>query len=74
MNNVDTTQEQTFGFHIPTHVSDIPQSVLHPEQSWPNKADYEKKSKELAVSFHNQMQKFGDFYQTNINGAPLFKA
>lgn len=74
LNKVDTTREAIFGFNIPTQVGDIAQSVLHPEQSWPDKSDYEKKSKELAASFHKQMQKFGDFYNTNIEGAPLHKA
>ncbi len=74
MNNIDTTQEQIFGFNIPTQVQDIAQSVLHPEQSWQDKGEYEKKAKELAASFHKQMQKFGDFYNTNIQGAPLYKA
>lgn len=73
LNQAPTEIDPIFGFHIPTAVADISTSVLRPERSWPDKGDYQKKANELALSFHQQMKKFGSFYEKNISGAPLYQ-
>ncbi len=74
LNNVPTTTDEIFGFEVPQAVKSVPTSFLNPRETWSNPEAYDAKAKELAASFHKQMEKFGDFYQTNINGAPTYKA
>ncbi len=74
LNMVPIDIDPIFGFEVPHAVRNVPTTLLHPQENWPNPEDYQKKAKELAASFHQQMEKFGDFYQTNIKGAPLYQS
>ena len=64
--------DQTFGLAIPQEIGTVSQTLLNPQKSWDKEEDYHTKAKELAASFHNQMKKFGDFYNENIGGAPTY--
>lgn len=72
VNNTPMTKDSIFGLEIPDAVKDVPKSMLSPEQAWENKEAYLKDAKNLASSFHKQMKKFGDFYNSNIKGAPIY--
>ena len=72
LNMVATDKDPIFGFDVPHAVRNVPTSFLHPKDSWPDQNAYDDKAKELAASFHEQMKKFGDFYDKNIEGAPIF--
>lgn len=74
LNLVPTDEDPIFGFHVPQAVRNVPTSFLNPRESWDNQEEYDVKAKELASSFHKQMQKFGDFYDKNISGAPIYKS
>ncbi|MDD0854163.1 phosphoenolpyruvate carboxykinase (ATP) [Halobacteriovorax sp. GB3] len=71
LNDTPVEQDPIFGLNIPAEVKDVPQTLLAPQKTWPNTNDYTAKAEELALSFHEQMKKFGDFYDVNIEGAPL---
>ncbi len=73
LNMVPTQKDPIFGFEVPHAVRNVPTSFLNPKETWPDEKGYEDKAKELAISFHKQMEKFGDFYQKNIEGAPTFR-
>ncbi len=74
LNSVPTVKDEYFGFEVPEAVKNVPTSFLHPRQTWKDPEAFDAKAKELAASFHKQMESFGDFYQTNIGGAPTYKA
>ncbi len=65
-------RDEIFGFDIPHAVRKVPTSFLHPKEGWADKVAYEKKAKELAESFHKQMKGFGEFYNVNIEGSPVY--
>ena len=73
LNNVPCDKDPIFGFDVPQAVRNVPTSLLSPQSTWPDAKGYDDKAKELAISFHKQMEKFGEFYQQNIAGAPTFK-
>jgi phosphoenolpyruvate carboxykinase (ATP) len=73
LNMVPTQKDPIFGFEVPHAVRNVPTSFLNPVETWPDARGYEDKAKELAISFHKQMENFGEFYQKNISGAPTFK-
>ncbi|MDC1174566.1 phosphoenolpyruvate carboxykinase (ATP) [Bacteriovoracaceae bacterium] len=74
LNIIPTETDEIFGFKVPQAVRNVPTSFLHPKTSWQNKEEFDMKAKELAASFHKQMENFGDFYKENINGAPTYRA
>lgn len=72
LNNAPMEKDPIFGLNIPAGVRSIPTETLQPQKNWPSSDGYIAKAQELATNFHKQMKKFGDFYNTNINGAPTF--
>lgn len=73
LNETDTESDPIFGLNVPLDIAGVDKNILSPQKTWKNQDLYAPKAKELAVSFHNQMKKFGDFYLNNIKGAPLYK-
>jgi len=58
--NVEYRADPVFGFQIPLRCPDVPDSVLDPASSWPDKDEYMKRYKELASRFIENMKKFQD--------------
>jgi phosphoenolpyruvate carboxykinase (ATP) len=73
LNMVPTQKDPIFGFEVPHAVRNVPTSFLNPQSTWPDEKGYDDKAKELALSFHKQMESFGEFYQKNMAGAPTFR-
>ncbi len=74
VNDTPTEADPIFGLEIPLEFEGVPGAVLSPQKSWSDGSAYEAKAKELASSFHKQMESFGDFYKDNIKGAPTHGA
>jgi phosphoenolpyruvate carboxykinase (ATP) len=72
LNNADTEKDPIFGLSVPLAVKDVPNSLLSPQKNWAKESEYVEKAQDLAKSFHTQMEKFGDFYKENIDGAPTY--
>jgi len=70
---VPTEKDPIFGLNIPTKVASIAQDVLFPQKSWKDGQAYVSKATELAKSFHKQMAKFGNFYESHKNAGPMVK-
>ena len=74
LDSVPFEKEEIFAFQIPHHVREVPSSMLNPKNSWEQSEQYDRKAKELAVSFHRQVkEKFGSFYKKYEDGAPVYK-
>jgi phosphoenolpyruvate carboxykinase (ATP) len=52
--------DPVFGFAVPRTCPDVPESVLEPWSSWPGRAEYDKKYKDLAQRFLENFAKFKD--------------
>lgn len=74
LNDAATEKDPIFGLSVPCELDDVPSTILNPQKSWEDEAAYTVKAKELAASFHGQMESFGDFYQQNFAGSPTHKA
>ncbi len=68
LDNVEFVKDSVFGFDIPQKVGDLPANVLNPKEAWEDKADYDKKHKELAALFIKNFEKF------NIEDADIIGA
>jgi phosphoenolpyruvate carboxykinase (ATP) len=50
--------DPVFGLAVPRDVPGVPQEMLHPRQTWPDKAAYDAKAKELARLFRDNDAKY----------------
>jgi phosphoenolpyruvate carboxykinase (ATP) len=58
--NVDYYKDPIFGFEVPRTCPGILDNVLEPWSSWPSRAEYDKKYKQLAQRFIENFAKFSD--------------
>ena len=58
--NVEYMKDPVFGFEVPMSCPDVPAEVLNPSSSWPDKAEYDKRYKDLATRFVQNFSKFTD--------------
>ncbi|MFZ9001181.1 MAG: phosphoenolpyruvate carboxykinase (ATP) [Bacteriovoracaceae bacterium] len=72
LKDVNTEKDPIFGLEIPQSVREISKETLIPNLCWEDQESYQVLAKELALKFHDQMKKFGDFYNENKKGAPTY--
>ncbi len=60
LNDVPYVKDPVFGFDVPARCPDVPGEILDPSSSWPGKAEYPKKYKQLAERFIDNFRKFED--------------
>ena len=53
-------KDPVFGFEVPRTCPGVPDEVLEPWSSWPNREDYDKKYKQLAQKFIENFRNFED--------------
>lgn len=58
LRNVEYYTDPVFGFEVPKSCPDVPEDVLYPAKSWPTKAEYDHKYKQLAARFIDNFKKF----------------
>jgi phosphoenolpyruvate carboxykinase (ATP) len=56
--SVPFVRDPVFGFEVPQHCDDVPGAILNPAESWPDKAYYMQKYRELASRFAENFKKF----------------
>jgi phosphoenolpyruvate carboxykinase (ATP) len=72
LDKVQYYQDPVFGFEVPKTCPDVPESVLEPWSSWPSRADYDKRYKDLAMRFAQNFAKFTEGTpQEVINAGPV---
>jgi phosphoenolpyruvate carboxykinase (ATP) len=58
--NEEYRVDPVFGFEVPRHCPDVPDSVLDPAEAWPSKEEHNRRYKELASRFVENMKRFYD--------------
>ena len=58
--DVKYMKDPVFGFEVPMSCPDVPEDVLNPSSSWADKAEYDKRYKDLASRFVQNFSKFTD--------------
>ena len=56
--DVEYTTDPVFGFHVPKTCPDVPDHVLDPARSWPNREMYDQRYRQLAARFIDNFKKF----------------
>jgi len=57
---VEYYRDPVFGFDVPKTCPDVPDDVLEPWSSWPSRAEYDKRYRDLAMRFVENFAKFRD--------------
>jgi phosphoenolpyruvate carboxykinase (ATP) len=58
LDNVEYVAHSVFGFNMPSTCPDVPSELLIPENTWNDKAEYNKKAMELAALFVKNFEKY----------------
>ncbi len=67
--NVEFGQDPVFGFQVPKSCDGVPAGVLNPADSWPDKALYAQKYRELAARFSENFKKFESSCPAEVRAA-----
>src|SRR5699024_6560683 len=73
LNDIETVQDDIFGFHIPVSISAVPDKILEPKNTWNDKYAYDRVSQDLAQKFHENFKKFTKAPNNIKHAGPLFK-
>jgi phosphoenolpyruvate carboxykinase (ATP) len=60
LDGVAYTQDPIFGFEVPQQCPGVPDEVLAPSSSWPDKKEYDRRYRDLAMRFKQNFGKFED--------------
>jgi phosphoenolpyruvate carboxykinase (ATP) len=58
--DVEYYVDPVFGFQVPKSCPDVPDGVLEPWSSWPSRAEYDRRYRDLAQRFVENFRKFED--------------
>jgi len=58
LDQVEYYTDPVFGFSVPKSCPDVPAEVLQPWSSWPNREEYDKRYRDLAMRFIGNFKKF----------------
>lgn len=69
LDEVPTFTEPFFGLAIPSHVSGVPEEVLNPRDTWPDKEGYNAQARQLVEMFRQNFKQFEDGVSAEIKAA-----
>ena len=69
LRDVEFKTDPIFGFQVPTTCPDVPDSVLDPATSWPNRELYRQRYTQLAARFIDNFKKFADDCTDDVKAA-----
>lgn len=69
----ETITDPIFGLHVPTHCPGVPDDVLLPWKTWPDRSAYDKAARALAVKFNENFTYFPEASDEIRSAGPLVK-
>lgn len=69
LDSVEYTRHEVFGLSMPNSCEEVPTELLHPRNTWSDKAAYDQKANELAQKFNDNFKQFESFANAEIKSA-----
>jgi phosphoenolpyruvate carboxykinase (ATP) len=69
LNDGPFTPDPVFGFQVPAACPGVPESVLNPAGSWPNREAHARKYRQLALRFEENFKKYADQTAASVRTA-----
>ncbi len=69
LDGVVTVTDSIFGLEVPTSCPNVPDQVLIPRNTWPNKENYDATARQLAQLFHQNFAQYRDKASSDISNA-----
>nr|MBS0036742.1 phosphoenolpyruvate carboxykinase (ATP) [Saprospiraceae bacterium] len=69
LNGANFTEHEIFGLAMPNSCPSVPSEILHPENTWSDRANYDEKANKLARFFVDNFAKFADEASDEIRAA-----
>lgn len=60
LENEDYSTHEVFGLNMPNACPNVPDELLHPRNTWTDKAAYDKKANQLAKLFNSNFEKYAE--------------
>jgi phosphoenolpyruvate carboxykinase (ATP) len=60
LDKVEYYKDEVFGYSVPKTCPNVPDDVLYPWKSWPDKKSYDQKYKQLASLYRENFKKYAD--------------
>lgn len=71
LSNAETVTDPIFGLHIPKKCPGVPDRVLMPWETWPDRDAYDKSARQLAKKFKNNFSHFPEASEVIRSAGPL---
>jgi phosphoenolpyruvate carboxykinase (ATP) len=72
LDNANYVIDEIFGLATPTHIRNVPDTLLNQRHSWGDVVAYDQKARELAASFNTNFEQYADRAGSLIrNGGPV---
>jgi phosphoenolpyruvate carboxykinase (ATP) len=70
LDNTEYYTSKIFNFQVPTSIPGISDKLMHPEENWHSKVEYEEELSSLAIEFiSNYEKKFKGKINASVDGA-----
>jgi len=69
LDHVPTAVEPVFGLTVPLECEGVPREILMPRDTWPDKAAYDARAKDLAARFRKNFEQFAEGVAPDIIAA-----
>jgi phosphoenolpyruvate carboxykinase (ATP) len=69
LKGADFRTDPYFGFSVPTAVPGVDSTLLHPEKTWQDKAEFDKTARALVAMFQKNFTRFESHVTPDIKAA-----
>jgi phosphoenolpyruvate carboxykinase (ATP) len=74
LSTVNKAPDPNFGLLVPQTCPEVPNEVLNPKNTWPDKGAYEQTAREVAKRFESNFQQYEPYVDEQVRKAAIHAA